>query len=168
MNQELNSKLIVIYLIQVWDISIKFGRSALQARHMQSNLPASKLYEFFDVLRNLSFNVHGAMIFSQVLEWLALVENCFLSVHSQRLKCKTKMCPWAYVQRVTFWVLEHMLKQWLSVRSHSDWAYAHTAIERRLTQWFSVRSHSDWAYTQRVIFWVLEHTLNGSFLGPWA
>ena len=125
MNQELNSKLIVIYLIQVWDISIKFGRSALQARHMQSNLPASKLYEFFDVLRNLSFNVHGAMIFSQVLEWLALVENCFLSVHSQRLKCKTKMCPWAYTQtqlivhlhsdsaytqRTIYWVLKRTLK----------------------------------------------------------
>ena len=29
-------------------------------------------------------------------------------------KCTTKMCPWAYTQRVIFWVLECTLKQPLS------------------------------------------------------
>ena len=97
------------------------------------------------------------------------------------------MCPWAYAQRVIFWVLERTLKQRLSVRSNSDWAYAHTAIERTLKGSFfgslSVRSKGHflgpWAYAQRVIFWVLECMLKGlflslsicskgNFLGPWA
>ena len=50
-----------------------------------------------------------------------------------RLKCTTKMCPWAYVQRVIFWVLERMLKQRLSICSKGNifgpWEYAQTVIE---------------------------------------
>ena len=91
------------------------------------------------------------------------------------------MCPWAYAQRVIFWVLERMLTQRLSVRSKGHflgpWAYAQWVIfwvlERTLKGSFfgslSVRSKGHflgpWAYTQRVIFWFLERMLKGSFFG---
>ena len=87
------------------------------------------------------------------------------------------MCPWAYAQRVIFWVLERMLKRRLSIHSKGHllgpWAYAQRFIfwvlEHTLKQRLSVCSVGrSWTYTQRVIFWVLELTLKGSFLGPWA